>query len=131
MAKIRSTSEQLSQAKTQTVKDENLPKIPVALEIDGMPVDAKGLVGPELTYQEELIGRLKLLLRLPEYGLVRVKLTLERSGKVKQLTVTNAESSKNKSYIEKTLPTLTFPAFGNNFSGQDSFTFSLNLSNEL
>jgi colicin import membrane protein len=85
----------------------------------------------EVGYREELASRLKLLLRLPEYGAVKVKLTLERTGKVVKVIVIGTESSANRSYIEKTLPTLTFPAFGTGFGDAAQHTFSISLSNDL
>jgi hypothetical protein len=85
----------------------------------------------EKTYYDELIYRLKLALKLPEYGEVKLKLTLTRIGKVIKVAVTSAKSRKNREYIEKMLPQISFPRFGNNFSSDKDHTFHLNLSNEL
>jgi outer membrane biosynthesis protein TonB len=93
--------------------------------------DGDEFSGGERTYYDELIHRLKLALRLPDHGSVKVKLTLSSDGKVVRVSIVSSKSSKNKSYIEKTLPTLSFPKFGSNFSGQKEQTFRLNLCNEL
>ena len=93
--------------------------------------DGDEFSGAERTYYDELIHRLKLALRLPEYGSVKLKLTLSSDGKVFKVQVTGSKSAKNKSYIEKTLPSLSFPRFGSNFSGQKEQTFRLNLCNDL
>jgi colicin import membrane protein len=80
------------------------------------------------SYRDELAGRLKLLLILPEVGEVKLKLTLERSGKVAKLAMISSESTKNQHYIEKTLPTLSFPPPP---SGEGTLTFSITLSNDI
>lgn len=85
----------------------------------------------EASYYDELASRLRLQMRMPEYGGVRIKLTLERSGKFITVSIVSAESKKNREYIEKTLPTLKYPGFGNNFKGEDQYTFCIALSNDL
>lgn len=132
IAKIRTTSDKLSNPKSAAAPEVSSVKTLASLEIEALePSNGDALVGAELSYRDELASRLKLLLRLPEYGDVRIKLTLERSGKVKQVTITKADSTKNRGYIEKTLPSLQFPPFGTNFNGQDSYTFTVTLSNEI
>lgn len=103
------------------------------LQIEGLPSSGGSKVTftkQEAGYRDELISRLKLLLRLPEYGEVKVNLTLERSGKVAKVSIVSAESAANKKYIEKTLPTISLPAFGDNFPNQSQYTFVITLSNE-
>jgi len=85
----------------------------------------------ERSYYEELVSRLKLHLRLPEYGPVKLKLTLSQDGKVMRLVVTSTKSKKNREYVEKMLTKLSFQRFGDNFTGQKEHTFSLKLSNEV
>lgn len=84
----------------------------------------------ESRYIAELIRRLKLSLKLPEYGEVRLKLIIARSGAVTSLTILNSSSSLNKKSVEQKLKNLSFPAFGNSFQGEKSHTFTLILSNE-
>jgi colicin import membrane protein len=107
-------------------------------KIDSLTIDTITAVGQdsnlnhkEVGYIDELVGRLKLSLRLPEYGDVKVKLTLDRSGKVSKFEVVKFESEANKKYLEKKIPGLSFPSFGNNFSGAENYTFTITLSNEL
>jgi outer membrane biosynthesis protein TonB len=85
----------------------------------------------EASYYDELVCRLKLGLRLPEYGPVRVKLTLSRQGQVQKVAVLSARSQKNRDYIKKMLAQMSFPNFGQNFGDEKEHTFHLNLSNEL
>lgn len=102
------------------------------MQIDALPgPDSESILSDrEVGYVDELVSRLKLLLRLPEYGEVKVKLTLERSGKVAKVVINGSKSEANRKYVEKTLPSLNFPSFGNNFSTESSYTFTLVLSNE-
>jgi colicin import membrane protein len=103
------------------------------LKIDALPGEfgAGGeLSTSEVNYRNEVAGRLKSALRLPDYGAVKIKLTLDRSGKVTQVEVISSESQKNKLYVEKTLLTLLFPNFGTHFKGAAQYTFLVTLNNE-
>jgi colicin import membrane protein len=81
-------------------------------------------------FRNELVRRLQLLLRLPDYGEVQMKLTLDRSGKVANLLIVSSQSPANQAYVEKTLPTLAFAKFGRLFPKELTHTFSLTLQNE-
>jgi len=95
-------------------------------------IEAEGVFSQrEKSYYDELVARLKLALKLPEYGEVKVKLTLTRQGKVTKVQVISSKSRKNKDYIEKMLAHTNFPRFGDNFGSDGEHTFQLNLSNEL
>jgi colicin import membrane protein len=108
-----------------------LPTALAALSIDNLSVEAAPSMGiEELAYRDELAIRLKLYLKLPEYGEVKLKLKLERSGKVMDVNIVNSSSEKNSAYIRKTLPGLALPPFGNQFKGESSYTFTITLSNE-
>lgn len=96
---------------------------------NGKPQAASGNF--EAGYRDELANRLKLLLRLPEYGVVQVRLTVNRRGLVQKVEIVASESDVNKNYIEKALPELAFPPFGNNFPGNENHTFLISLNNEL
>ncbi len=108
-----------------------VPNAIMSLQIDDLP-DHSGpkLNDQEMRYRDELVGRLKLQLRLPEVGDVKVKLTLERSGKVAKVVIVSAESAVNRKYLEKELPLITFQAFGS-FSSDAQYTFALTLSNDI
>lgn len=109
----------------------SLPKAITALHIDALPgTDLPQWNDREISYRDELASRLKLGLHLPEYGDVKVKMTLNRSGKIINIAVLSTESISNKKYVEKTLPALTFPSFGSNFGDAQEYTFSITLSNE-
>ncbi len=89
-------------------------------------------VSPSLTdYTGELVHRLKLALRLPEYGPVQVELRLNRRGAITSVKVTAGASERNRIYVQERLPTLTFPPFTKIFPGEEEHTFLLTLNNEL
>lgn len=91
----------------------------------------EGLSGGELSYRDELASRLQLLLKLPETGKIQIKLTLSKTGKFVKLVVINSPNGLNKQYIEKSLPTLALPGFGDQFGGVNEHTFSITLTSDL
>ena len=93
--------------------------------------DTAGWSAQELSYRDELAGRLKLQLKLPEYGGVKLKLTLLRSGQVAKVKIVEAGSQRNRSYVENQLPTLLFPPFGTHFGQEPEYTFAITLNNDF
>jgi hypothetical protein len=97
----------------------------------GSGSDNSSLLPHEQTYLDELIRRLKLKLKLPDYGEIKVKLTIAKTGRVLKLAIISSKSQNNRSYIEKTIPSIVFPPFGSSFGHEQEHTFLINLSNEL
>lgn len=129
---IDSTRGKVSASKTTVLAATGIPSRIESLQIESLSShDGPQLSKHEQSYYDELGGRLKLLLRLPEFGEVKVKLTLERSGKFSKVAIVSAKSASNRSYLEKTLPTLKYPSFGNNFGTETQYTFVITLSNEM
>lgn len=85
----------------------------------------------ELGYEEDLVLRLRTLLRLPEYGQVTVHLTVLRDGSVKHVEVVSAESVPNRLYVEKHLPRCKLAEFGRRFGEDVERSFTVVLSNAL
>lgn len=81
-------------------------------------------------YQRALASKLRSLLTLPEFGDVKLKLTLARTGKVVKIEILSAKSKRNQSYVEEHLAGATMPAFGENFNGSNQETFTLTLKSE-
>lgn len=132
IAKIGRTSDKLTADKGGKAAAPAVPGALTTLNIDALPSNSgTPLTDRERGYRDELAGRLKLQLKLPEYGEVKIKLTLERSGRVVSVVVVSAESQANRKHIEKMLPGLVFPAFGANFGSDPQYTFVITLSNEL
>lgn len=82
----------------------------------------------EVGYRNEIASRLKSLLKLPEHGQVKIKLTLQNSGKVLNVLIVSFESEKNRSYIEKNLKNFSFPSFEGIFNNAKEYTFSVTLT---
>lgn len=93
--------------------------------------DTANCTPAERTYYDELVSRLKLALKLPEFGEVKLQLTISRAGKVVSVKNVQSKSKKNSDYAQKAIPKLHLPPFGQNFSGEKEHTFRLTLSNEL
>jgi colicin import membrane protein len=101
-----------------------------ALQSDALLIDTPTVLNSqEISYRDELAHRLKLLMKLPEYGELQLKLTLDRSGKVVTVKILQSASKSNRTHVEKILPTLKMPAFGKNFGNQAEYTFSITMSN--
>lgn len=124
IAKIRTDSVKIG----ANLKELKVPEWTLAkVEPEGA---ARGSLG-ELSYRSEIAERLRLGLLLPEYGDVNFKLTLTREGRVAKLQVLETKSEKNRLYVEKNIPTLRFPPFGDSFLQDAEHTFTINLSHDL
>ncbi len=82
----------------------------------------------ETAYQNQLIAFLEAALTLPEKGDVKIALTLNRNGGVKNITVKAASSERNRTYVESTVPTLLLPSFEHHFKNESNHTFSITLT---
>lgn len=82
------------------------------------------------SYEGELIRALKRELILPEYGAVKIKLTVARRGTISKVQIISAESEKNKNVVEKMVKNIHLPSFGANFSGEGEHTFVIVLKND-
>jgi outer membrane biosynthesis protein TonB len=78
---------------------------------------------------EYFIYYLQQQLHLPDFGEVKVQITLRADGTIEKCVVLKAESEKNKKYLEEKLPSLRFPDYkGQSGSRQ---TFVLTFCNEI
>lgn len=82
-------------------------------------------------YKEALVSYLHQSLNLPEFGEVKIQLTLNRDGTVVKLIVLKTESEKNKKHLEAALPLLKFPPLGGLYSKKQQQTFVLTFCNEV
>lgn len=81
-------------------------------------------------YVTDMTMRLKAVLHLPEYGQVRLYLTVLRSGRVDSFEVVDSASRLNKNYLDRALRELALPPFGKWYPQEEKHTFALTLSNE-
>lgn len=129
IAKIKATSGTIGAGKITKQPELKIPQLKSLAKAGDEEI--AGWSSGEVGYRDELASRLKLQLRLPEYGEVKVKLTLARAGRFVKVFIVSSESKANRQYIEKTISALTFPPFGHHFEDKDEYTFSITLSNEL
>ncbi len=102
-------------------KSVNMPISGYSLQIDRLDnLDSK-----ETEYQLELVSYLQEALHLPEYGEVKMEITVRPDGSVASLKVLEAESAKNRTYLEKSLPLLRFPTYD-----KETHTFIFAFCNE-
>lgn len=104
------------------------------LEIESIEkIEPSGHASNELSadaYQKMLIECLRQSLNLPDFGEVKIQLTLREDGSVANVIVLKAESQKNKRYLEENLPRLKFPNLQGSLSKKKQHTFSLVFCNE-
>ena len=78
------------------------------------------------SYISQVAWRLKKTLRFPEYGSVQVEIRISKEGRVEQISVLASENTKNRAYVEATIPTLFFGSNPN----QTTITYTFLLNNE-
>lgn len=135
LAKMGETRDKISSSSSSiNLEATNLPKEIGNLQVDALPVgevESTGDLGiKEISYSQEVAYRLKMTLRLPDYGAVKIKLTLDRTGKVIKVETLQSESKKNKVYVENKIPPILFSSFGQRFQGFNQKTFEITLQNE-
>ena len=113
--------------KVEEVHTEPNPELP-QLRVDAEPAQSVARVDSD--YRDEMARRLRLILRLPDYGAVRVEVTIAKRGAVKSLEVVSAASEVNRAYIEQVLPTVTFAPIGSWFGNTNEKTFTITLEND-
>lgn len=90
----------------------------------------ESLEAAQREYKDELARYLKLLLKLPEYGPVKIELLVRREGTVAHVKILSSESTLNRQYVESNLPKHRLPPFGQSFPGDKEHTFVLTLTNQ-
>lgn len=118
---------QLERAQTKSVTTQiAIPSKISSLQIDSLADENLG----DANYRDEIAAYLKYQLKLPEYGEVKLRLTLARSGLVSKIEVLQSKSSLNKNYVEMQVPNLKFPSFGNLFNQANQYSFTILLKSE-
>lgn len=133
LEKMEKTRDKINSNSSVKLEKTLIPKSIESLQIDALPSGqsvSTELNTKEISYRDEVAYRLRLALRLPDYGTVKVKLIINNTGNVHQIQIMNSENQKNKEYIERTLPTLLFPSFGSRFDGASQYTFLITLNND-
>ncbi len=130
IAKIEDKSDKSRVASRKTVKSSGFA--PIKLQIDAVETlsidDDREETGE---YTSLLTSHLHQSLHLPDFGEVKIELTLKKDGSVLTLKVLKTESEKNRQYLESHLPRLRFPPLEGSFAKQKQCTFVLTFCNEL
>ncbi len=82
-------------------------------------------------YTDALISHLHRSLSLPEYGEVKIQLSLRQDGTVAKVIVLKTQNEKNRIYLESNLLNLRFPRFEGALANKKEYTFVLTFCNEL
>lgn len=140
--KIEKTKGSASAKKTEILKElkESLTKIeipePEQKSVLTLPKNIQSLQidQPEQTKKTDyfilLAQTLKEELELPEYGDVKLELTVLQSGRIQKLKVIAAKSEKNRKYLELNIPRIILPPFNDTLSNEREHTFILTFCNE-
>lgn len=113
----------------KTSQATDLSKQKKRLKIDDL--DSASAIGYSDNYQDQLIDLLKSDLDLPDFGEVKLKLTLKKDGTIMELIIIEAQSQKNRDYLEKNLKTVHFPVFSGGLAKENKHTFTLTFCNQL
>lgn len=135
LAKMGETRDKISTSSPSlSLETTTLPKELKHLQVDALLVEEIGNSREwgtkEIGYSDEVASYLKMHLRLPDYGNVKIKLTMDRTGKVIKVETIQSESKKNKIYVESKIPFIIFPPFGHRFQGASQNTFVITLQND-
>lgn len=133
LAKLNETRDKMHGAPSVKLDSTSLPKEIASLHVDALPQgtgEASRWGVKETSYSNEVAYRLKMNLKLPEYGEVKIKLTINRAGKVMKIEIVKSESKINKAYIESKIKNIQFSSFGHNFPDVEQNTFIITLQND-
>jgi hypothetical protein len=126
IAKIEDHSGKMK--KNQKFIGKRAPSRSNPLQIDQL--DFKEEASESNDYVDILVRQLHVSLNLPDFGEVKIELTLRQDGTVAKLKVLNAESQQNRKYLEAKLPQLKFPQLSGFKPEEKEHTFVLNFCNE-
>lgn len=127
IAKIEKKSDK-GASKTPALSRKSLA--PIALQIDSPSSEFSNETKEGGDYTEILVDHLHQCLSLPDYGEVKIQLSLRQDGTVCKVVVLKAQSEKNKQYLESNLPPLKFPRFDGPYASKKEYTFILTFCNE-
>ncbi len=126
IAKIENKSDKTKLS--QSAHTNKAPLAPIALQIDAIANDSSE---DESNYTDALVKHLHQALSLPDYGEVKIQLSLRQDGTVAKVIVLKTQSERNRHYLESNLPRLKFPRFDGAYANKKESTFVLTFCNEL
>ncbi|MDR2540097.1 MAG: hypothetical protein LBC45_05905 [Chlamydiales bacterium] len=118
----------IEQKDDKQCKSSTIVTAPLSFKVAVAPVQEE----PALpNYTASLVKGLTQMLQLPEYGEVKIKITVSPAGKIIDLLVLQAESKANKLYLEKCLPNIVLPKYNEKVTLNNEQTFTLTFCNAL
>ncbi len=117
---LKEIEQNLSSIETPVVKSKK-----VELEVPVVELKEEVSHEEEASSTEQIAFFLQESLRLPEFGQVRMQLSIDRFGKLKTFEVLDAKSEKNAEFLKKQLPDLQFPCLN------ETVSLTIVFSNEL
>jgi outer membrane biosynthesis protein TonB len=113
----------------------NAPIAPAPLQLDSLKkiesTATDTLLSDEDDYRNILVECLRSSLNLPDFGEVKMQLTIRTDGTVVQMRVLNSASEKNRVYLENSLRSLRFPPLLGELSRNKQHTFQIVFCNEM
>ena len=128
IAKIENKSDKGTTNKKASIS--NKAFVPISLQIDTPSSEFSNNEEGQGDYTETLINHLHQCLSLPDYGEVKIQLSLRQDGTVDKVVVLKTQSEKNRQYLENHLPRLRFPRFDGSYASKKEWTFTLTFCNE-
>ncbi len=89
----------------------------------------KAVEKEELTYGAFLVGYLQNTLDLPERGDVKLKMEIDRFGRLIDCEVLETRSEKNAEFLKNRLPELSFPCLNDFDILETAQTFTITFRN--
>jgi hypothetical protein len=83
------------------------------------------VVEPTESSTEKIVAFMQQALLLPEYGQVRVEVSIDKNGNLEKFTIIDTKSEKNAEFLKNQLPTLRFPCLN------EAVSLTIVFSNEL
>jgi outer membrane biosynthesis protein TonB len=124
----------LQQLEESIAKIEQTPSSKKVLEPTVSPIrlriDQNEAEDADQDYINSLVSYLHQSLSLPDYGEVKIQLSLRQDGTVAKMVILKTQSEKNRQYLESRLSNLRFPRFDGMYANKKEQTFILTFCNE-
>lgn len=124
---LQSVANALEELKSLEKKKEPLKTLSVPSQIRLETKGAESKIAQ--TYGAFLVAYLENSLDLPEYGNVKLELSIDRTGRLLTSQVLSSESDKNSEFLKNRLPELAFPCFNDFQIAENTLTFTVSFRN--
>lgn len=106
-------------------------KSPFQLEIPeklSTPAPKKS-VSPPISYESHIVQLLHTSLDLPEFGAVKLKISIDSLGRVQAIEILEKKSEKNARYLKEAILNMSFPRFEEFSLDQKQMEFTISFKN--